>query len=82
MAAVSPDDVWALGWGGLKSGQERTLVLHFDGTRWSVVPTPVSSLEEGWYADISADVSQTWLAGSEGSGAFYLPDRPFLARSC
>jgi hypothetical protein len=68
--------------GRIKSGEERTLVLHFDGSRWSVVPTPVTSLAEGSYADVSSTAGQVWLAGSEGPGAFYIPDQPFLARSC
>lgn len=39
--AVSPTDVWAVG--GLQetwNGPFHTLIEHFDGTRWSVVPSP------------------------------------------
>jgi len=82
VSASGPSDVWALGWAGARSGQERTLLLHYDGSRWSLVSSPATSMEQGWYADVSATGGLVWLAGSEGSGVFYLPDRPFLARPC
>jgi hypothetical protein len=35
VAAISSDDVWAVGGRG-----NQTLVLHWDGTEWSMVPSP------------------------------------------
>ena len=35
--ADSPTDVWAVGGGGSGSG---TLIEHFNGTAWSIVPSP------------------------------------------
>jgi hypothetical protein len=34
IAAVSARDIWAVGWAG-----DKPLALHYDGTRWRVVPT-------------------------------------------
>jgi len=39
VAARSPDDAWAVGHYGTSSG-ERTLIEHWNGTRWSQVPSP------------------------------------------
>ena len=38
--AVSPRDVWAVGERQDRAGRFRTLVEHWNGTRWSVVPSP------------------------------------------
>ena len=39
VAAVAADDVWAVGWTGLPA-EFQTLIMHFDGQTWSVVPSP------------------------------------------
>jgi hypothetical protein len=39
VAARSDDDAWAVGYYG-NSGDLRTLILHWNGTSWSVVPSP------------------------------------------
>jgi len=38
--AVSPQDVWAVGEQQLRSGVFHTLVEHWNGSSWSVVPSP------------------------------------------
>jgi alpha-tubulin suppressor-like RCC1 family protein len=38
--AVSSDDVWAVGSIGQGSGSQRTLIEHWNGTAWAVVPSP------------------------------------------
>jgi hypothetical protein len=43
VAAVSPTDAWAVGFTGdtaNKGGHLRALILHWDGTAWTRVPTP------------------------------------------
>ena len=40
VSANSPDDVWAVGDQVAPGIEVRTLALHFDGSAWSVVPTP------------------------------------------
>ena len=37
--AISANDVWVVGWTGGKSGPV-TLIEHWDGSTWSVVPSP------------------------------------------
>jgi hypothetical protein len=43
--ALAPDDVWAVGSGETEPGDTTpttAVILHFDGTAWSTVPTPVA----------------------------------------
>ena len=40
ISATSPNDIWAVGDQVAPGIEVRTLALHFDGTTWSVVPTP------------------------------------------
>src|SRR5436309_3023426 len=42
VAAVAPNDIWAVGYSSLSpyGGTERTLIEHWDGTSWSIVPSP------------------------------------------
>jgi hypothetical protein len=38
--AVSPTDVWAVGYHNIATyGSEKTMTLHWDGVRWSIVPS-------------------------------------------
>jgi hypothetical protein len=39
-AAAAPDDVWAVG-----QSENRTLIEHWDGARWRVVPSPSGSYD-------------------------------------
>jgi hypothetical protein len=40
VAAVGPDDVWAVGNWATGRGQAGTLAMHWHGTAWSIVATP------------------------------------------
>src|SRR5206468_9107024 len=40
VAAVSANDVWAVGDYSNGTGHQQTLVEHWNGTAWSVVPSP------------------------------------------
>jgi len=39
VAAITPDDVWAVGSSG-QGAPSRTLIEHWDGSTWSIVPSP------------------------------------------
>ena len=39
VAPVATDDVWAVGWSGYPA-EFQTLIMHYDGEAWSVVPSP------------------------------------------
>jgi hypothetical protein len=40
VSGSSLSDIWAVGRYAPPSGQERTLIEHFDGVQWTVVPSP------------------------------------------
>ena len=40
VVALSPTDVWAVGTVTANSGGSQTLIEHYDGTSWKVVPSP------------------------------------------
>lgn len=42
ISAVSADDIWSVGYwfGPVSQNENRTLILHWDGVQWTIVPTP------------------------------------------
>jgi hypothetical protein len=61
-AAIADNDIWAVGNIGSGSGPFQTLAEHFDGTTWSVVPTPFrNALFSGVAGAASNDV---WAVGN------------------
>lgn len=61
--AIAPDDVWAVGYYST-SPVDHTLVLHWDGTAWSIVPTPSSSVVHSNLRSVSAaSPNDVWAVG-------------------
>jgi hypothetical protein len=62
VAVVAPDDVWAVGFSSNDFGTGRTLIEHWDGTGWTIVPSPSpgSSSLDGLAVVSSDDV---WAVG-------------------
>jgi hypothetical protein len=73
VTAISPTDVWAAGYsGGVRSPVTRTLIEHWDGRRWTIVPSPNVRSPDGVINDILFSVSgsrrdDVWAVGSWGS---------------
>jgi len=40
VSAVASNDVWAVGFYQVQAGMASTLIEHWDGTQWSIVPSP------------------------------------------
>jgi hypothetical protein len=71
ITAVSANDIWAFGavFAANGSGQQSTLVLHWDGTKWSIVPSP-SPMSGSERVDILfggtvIPTGDLWLVGNE-----------------
>src|SRR5580692_10971344 len=71
LAANSANDIWAFGchFAADGSGQFRTLVLHWDGKSWKVVPSP-SPNPKGFAGDVLfsgvvPSPGNVWIFGSE-----------------
>ncbi len=65
-AAAGPDDIWAAGISATAPGNpaSKPLVLHWDGTSWSIVPLPASPPGASLSA-IAADKDTVWAMGEK-----------------
>src|SRR5262249_18448936 len=60
VAAAGPDDVWAVGQQVGAGGPERSLVEHWNGTRWSVVPSAGNGSASGMLFGVTAGDAGVW----------------------
>jgi hypothetical protein len=72
--AVAPDDIWAAGTAATRytrSDPRRTLVEHWDGTAWSIVPTPDADPQWNYLNGIGGLVGtdDLWAVGETTSGS-------------
>ena len=77
VSAVTANDVWAVGRDGNHDGGplDQTLVEHWDGARWSIVPSPSpggSSQDNDLWGVTAVATGDVWAVG--GVGAFLNPD--------
>ncbi|HUE05106.1 MAG TPA: hypothetical protein VMR62_36500 [Bryobacteraceae bacterium] len=71
ITAASSTDIWAFGSYSLAngSGNQKTLLMHFDGNAWSIAPSP-NPTEGGFPDDIlfagaALAPDNVWIVGSE-----------------
>jgi S-layer homology domain len=76
VAAASSNDVWAVGSKDLNSGPAQPLIMHWDGTEWSVVPGPNVGAGASFLYDVTVvSSSDVWAVGS------YFPELAFASRT-
>ena len=65
VSAVAPDDVWAVGRRTV-SDVDHTLVKHWDGTAWSVVPSPSPGIRPGARLEAvdALSANNVWAVGT------------------
>jgi hypothetical protein len=73
IGAISASDVWAVGWAQDPDGPpyvRRTLIEHFDGTGWSIVPSPNSPGDyfNELHAVSGVSVNDVWAVGGAHNG--------------
>lgn len=73
VAAVSDSDVWAVGWARDPNGPSyvtRTLTQHFNGSIWSVVPSPnrPNDVISELHSVSAASANDVWAVGSSQDG--------------
>ena len=62
----APGTVWAVGYFVNGKFQEQTLIEHFDGTVWSVVPSPSPGAEQNILFGVAAiSDSDVWAVGAD-----------------
>ncbi len=76
VAAVSASDVWAVGdylpdADGSNPDATLGLAAHFDGTRWTVTPTPNPGPNYVTLFGVAAVPGRAWAVGSAMDGAFH-----------
>jgi hypothetical protein len=64
--AISPSNVWAVGWVRPSNLGWMPLVEHWDGTSWSKVASPDPRLFRNLTAIAAISASNIWAAGTEG----------------
>ncbi|HYO49240.1 MAG TPA: S-layer homology domain-containing protein, partial [Chloroflexia bacterium] len=66
VAAVSPNDVWAVGYSFNDQGATRSLIEHWDGTSWSIATSPMIGSDKlrGVSARAANDV---WAVGESNN---------------
>ena len=71
VAGSSSNDVWAVGMSS-GAGADQTLIEHFDGHRWSIVPSQDLGASNDLVAVTSVSVTDAWAVGAYApKGSFY-----------
>jgi hypothetical protein len=72
VTALSEDDAWAVGKYKTDLGLYRTLIEHWDGTQWSIVPSPNANSLNNILRGVSAiSADDVWAAGYFVNHSFY-----------
>src|SRR5436190_721024 len=68
VSAASPNDVWAVGYFSNSNTLLQTLVEHWDGAQWTVVPSPNVGTDANQFWDVSAvSANDVWAVGDQGN---------------
>jgi len=65
IVAIAPDDMWAVGY-RWDAQERRTVTVHYDGTAWTVVPSPSPGsgpVSAGLHAVAAVASDDVWAAG-------------------
>ena len=74
VAAVSANDAWAIGEFSSSSGSYKTLIEHWNGAAWSVVPSPNASVTLNFLSGIAVvSANDIWTVGSFQNGDDSVP---------
>jgi hypothetical protein len=72
VAAITPTDAWAAGFWRGPDGLARTLVMHWDGSRWSTIDSPNPGDGEHVLSSASASgPDDVWFAGHSRLGSSF-----------
>jgi hypothetical protein len=67
ISAVSPDDAWAVGQQLGNQSPDQALIEHWDGQRWSVVPSPVVTSGTAMLNAVTTSGQEAWAVGQVDS---------------
>lgn len=64
VSATSASDAWAVGYYDISTNQDRSLVLHWDGSAWTQVPSPnPATLTNELYGVSAISANDVWAVG-------------------
>jgi len=64
VTTISANDVWTVGTSSNNSNTQRTLTMHWDGTQWSVVPSPNAGSNTNALNEVGAvSANDIWAVG-------------------
>lgn len=73
VAATSADNAWAVGSTyGETSGRPRALILHWNGSAWTVAAVPAANRDTSLQAVTAASPTSAWAVGWSGDGTLIL----------
>lgn len=81
ITAITPNDIWAAGLSayGNSATLAQTLVEHWNGSRWSIVPTPPIGSSDNYLNAISAiSASDIWTIGVSSNDEFSAAGQPLI----
>ncbi len=61
--AVAPNDVWTVGRYDPQGGGSSTLILHWDGVSWSIIPSPNPTVYNELRGVVAAAPNDVWAVG-------------------
>ena len=68
--AISPQDVWAVGYYNASISPVDTLIDHWDGSKWSIIKSPNPNIDENLLQAVAASSSNdVWAVGSTNFGS-------------
>src|SRR5262245_47626487 len=80
VAAITPNDVWAVGGYGNLTTQAQQLVQHWDGQNWTMVPSPTLPTTYNELQGVSAvSANDVWVVG--GGDRVHARRRPLARRN-
>ena len=66
VVAISASDIWTSGDYVLGNGNRQTLLEHWNGSQWSVVPTPNIASHDDYFQGMAADsANDLWAVGAD-----------------
>lgn len=72
VATIAADNVWAVGYSQLSSGNYQTLIEHWDGSQWTIKTSPNLSGNNYLYGVAVLSSNNIWAVGSYGGGTLLL----------
>jgi hypothetical protein len=68
VAARATDDVWAVGCSSVLPGRTDGLIMHWDGTFWTTLPTPPQATDSQLVSVAAVSPTSVWATGATTRG--------------